>query len=169
VTSSSAVTGSTSLDDAAALLERVATDVFATMVGSALAARPVISTGTTSQPQISATVAFGGSWCGFVSILTSHDAARRITACLLQADVTDVDHQVRDAIGELANVIAGAFRMRMASGANSWTITIPVVTTGASLSIQPPAGAFHTVSHMAFHHLTFDVHLVVMSRSERVP
>ncbi len=122
------------------VLGRCAGDVFATMVG-----RPLTpghsDDGGTSRPagSVVGMVGFAGSSTGLVVFSTTVDAAREITAGLL--DVGEAAgasrDDVADAIGEIANMIAGSFRTRMATDGDCWAITVPTVTMGSDFYIKP--------------------------------
>ncbi len=42
-----------------------------------------------------------------------------------------------DAVGEVTNMIAGAFRTRMAAFQDAWAISVPTVTIGSDFYIKP--------------------------------
>lgn len=147
------------------LLE-LTSDVFASMVGHDLVHVPEAAGKDANATQIVGTVAFAGSWTGYVAVATSQAAARDITAALLGADPSDVDAQVRDAVGEVVNMVAGGFRTRMVKPGDSWTITLPMVATGESVTLAHPRDAFHAVHDFRFRDQRLEVHLIVTRISE---
>src|SRR5258705_2128216 len=62
-----------------------------------------------------ATFAFAGKTSGLVAFFTKQKTAYEITAAMLGIEPAEVDGELPDAIGELANMIAGSFRTRMAA------------------------------------------------------
>ena len=147
-------------DFAVTHLHEIALEVFASMVRLPLAER---SGGDAHRypRDIVGTVAFSGSWKGYVSVVTSQQAAREITASLLEMDPAEVDGQLRDAVGEVVNMVAGSFRTRMAKPGDAWTITMPVVTTGHGLTIEAPGAAGHVTKSYLMGTEVVDIHLVV--------
>lgn len=111
-------------------LVRSALEVFATMVARTLV--PGVPTIANSRPQanVIGTVGFAGSTSGLVSFCGTRLASLEITAALLGSSIDSVAADLPDAIGELANMIAGSFRTKMSHGADRWAITMPVVTLG---------------------------------------
>ena len=111
-------------------------EVFDTMVFRRLAPREA-TWGWLTQPksQIVGTVGFTGSSNGLVGFHATAEAARDITAAMLGGDVDEAG--VPDAIGEVTNIIAGAFRTRMAQKDDVWAITVPTVTVGTDFYIKP--------------------------------
>ena len=50
----------------------------------------------------------------------------------------EVDEEgLPDAIGEVTNMIAGAFRTRMAAFEDAWAISVPTVTVGSDFYMKP--------------------------------
>ena len=114
------------------------TDVFDTMVFRRLEARDT-SWGfeTRSAGQIVGSVGFAGSSTGLVSFHTTIAAAAEITEAMLGGPVDGASAAAVDAIGEITNMIAGAFRTRMARPGDAWAITVPTVTVGSDFYIKP--------------------------------
>ncbi len=114
-------------------------EVFDTMVG-----RPVEASGTPATPEgnswphrgphVVATVAFAGYRRGCVSIYSSIDGAQQIAGGMLGVAPTAVNGQMADAVGEVANMIAGTVRTRMADVEPAWGIGVPTVTIGSDFS-----------------------------------
>jgi chemotaxis protein CheX len=119
------------------VLVQATTDVFDTMVFRAIAPQePVWGHEMRPTSQIVGTVGFTGSSSGVVSFHASLEAARDVTSAMLgQSD--NPEDVVVDAIGEIANMIAGAFRTRMARPDDVWAITVPTLTVGSDFYIKP--------------------------------
>jgi len=57
---------------------------------------------------VTAAVSITGQWCGHVLIVTESSTARGIAAAMFALDSADVgDPEIRDAFGEMANIIGG--------------------------------------------------------------
>lgn len=149
-------------------LRGVVTDVFSTMVGQSLAPLGPTDGGPPGRAEVVGTVAFAGSWTGYVAMVTSRAAATAITAALLGADAEDLEAEVRDALGEVVNVVAGGFRTRMSKPGDAWTVSIPMVATGDGLTMAPPRDSGQVVDRYQFGAHLLEVHLVVTSMAEPV-
>ena len=114
------------------------TDVFETMIFRQLAGAGDRSWGHATRPksQIVGTVGFAGSSTGLVAFHASLAAARDITARDARHARSDEDG-LPDAVGEVTNMIAGAFRTRMAAFQDAWAISVPTVTVGSDFYIKP--------------------------------
>ena len=112
------------------------TDVFETMIFRQLQARET-TWGHAVRPksQIVGTVGFAGSSTGLVAFHLSVAAAREITTAMLGIEIDE--EGLADAVGEVTNMIAGAFRTRMAAFQDAWAISVPTVTVGSDFYIKP--------------------------------
>ena len=112
------------------------TDVFETMIFRQLQPGE-ITWGHAARPksQIVGTVGFAGSSTGLVAFHASMAAARDITSAMLGIEIDE--EGLPDAVGEVTNMIAGAFRTRMAAFQDAWAISVPTVTMGTDFFIKP--------------------------------
>ena len=78
-----------------------------------------------------ATVAFAGHRRGLVAIHSSLDAAKSIAGAMLGIAVEDLNGEVPDAMGEVANMVAGTFRNKLAAVEPPSAIAVPTVTMGS--------------------------------------
>lgn len=112
------------------------TDVFETMVFRALSAKePTWGYDVRPKAQIVGTVGFTGSSSGLVAFHATNEVAREVASAMLGGPVDD--EALPDVVGEISNMIAGAFRTRMARPDDLWAITVPTVTSGTDFSIKP--------------------------------
>ena len=103
------------------------TMVFREVTECARAERTAVQAGA----NVVATVAFAGKTSGLVAVCTTFEAANEITAAMLGIEPAAVDGELPDAMGELANMIAGSFRTRMAAiRGETWAISVPTVIVG---------------------------------------
>jgi CheY-specific phosphatase CheX len=112
------------------------TDVFETMIFRQLQPRePAWGHAIRPKSQIVGSVGFAGSSTGLVAFHLSVDAAREITRAMLGIEIDE--EGLPDAVGEVTNMIAGAFRTRMAAFQEPWAISVPTVTVGSDFYIKP--------------------------------
>ena len=78
-----------------------------------------------------ATIAFAGYRRGLVVFYSSTAAAKDIAAAMLGIPPEAVNGEVPDAIGEIANIVAGTFRNRLAAMEPTSAIATPTVTVGS--------------------------------------
>jgi chemotaxis protein CheX len=115
-----------------AFLVKSTQEVFETMLTSNAEPQAVIE-GDALRPKsnVVATVGFTGSANGLVAFYSTSTTACEITARLLGMSPDEVNGEVADAIGEVANMIAGSFRSKMVVAGSQCSITVPSVTIGS--------------------------------------
>ncbi len=115
-----------------ALLIESTREVFEMMVQRELTfGVPIEGEALRPRSNVVGTVSFAGSQSGVVVFYCTLDAANEIAGALLGMPASDVNGEMPDAIGEMSNMIAGAFRTKMADAGHPWVISIPTVTVGS--------------------------------------
>ncbi|MFN8644385.1 MAG: chemotaxis protein CheX [Candidatus Binatia bacterium] len=109
-------------------------EVFDTMLAIPLASRPPVCGPLDTPANVVATVAFAGHRKGLVVVYSSIAAARHITSAMLGIPLHEVNGEVPDAMGEIANMVAGTFRNRLAASEPPSDISVPTVTIGTDFS-----------------------------------
>jgi len=112
-------------------------EVFETMIFKQLSALPPVD-GDAARPRsnVVATVAFAGHRRGAVSFHSSLPTANLIAGAMLGQPAETINGEMPDAIGEVANMIAGSFRTRLAAVEPASAIAVPTVTIGSDFSTR---------------------------------
>lgn len=121
-------------DSLLAALTSATEEVFDTMLAVPIQSRPPVTGALEVPANVVATVAFAGHRKGLVVVYASMAGARTITSSLLGIPLHDVNGEVPDAMGEIANMVAGTFRNRLAAVEPSSDISVPTVTIGTDFS-----------------------------------
>lgn len=90
---------------------------------------------------VTSIVGITGSVVGTISVQFKKALAIKVTANMLQSEVPDLNDDVRDAIGEVGNMIAGALKTELANKGINFDISIPTVVMGPGHSIGHVPGA----------------------------
>jgi chemotaxis protein CheX len=123
------VTAKTQLIDQ---LAKATEEVFETMVFKKLTkGSPIEGDALRPRSNVVGLVGFGGSLSGLVAFYTTIDAAQEIAGSMLGMPAADVNGEMPDAIGEVTNMIAGGFRLKLAEKGETLAISIPSVTVGS--------------------------------------
>jgi chemotaxis protein CheX len=117
------------------LTRRLAEDVrevFSTMVNmeNLLHLPMQIDAMTQFENCVSAMVGFVGTYNGLVCLHAPLRQALAVTAGMLEVAVREFNDDVRDALGEVANMIAGAFKQHLSRGGGDIRLSTPSVITG---------------------------------------
>lgn len=113
-------------------LVRATEEVFETMVFRTLTTGAAID-GDALRPRANVVglVGFGGTVSGLVALYSTQEAAEEIAASMLGVPPEEVNGEMPDAIGEVTNMIAGSFRLKLAERGETLAISIPWVTVGS--------------------------------------
>jgi chemotaxis protein CheX len=107
-------------------------EVFETMVFQPLSTQaPIEGDALRSRSNVVGTVAFAGEQSGIVAFYSTTATANLIAGAMLGIAPEEINGEMPDAIGEIANMIAGTFRTKMAADGPRWAISIPTVTIGS--------------------------------------
>jgi chemotaxis protein CheX len=124
-------------------LTDLVTEIWSTMMGLEAAPSPAPDLG--GADAVTAWVDIAGAWSGSVVVELPEPHALLAASAMFGMDLGEVsDAEVADAIGELANIAAGAVKAWAPAGC---TLGLPVVAVGGSTA--RPAGATFRRSVMA--------------------
>jgi chemotaxis protein CheX len=113
-------------------LAKATEEVFETMVFKKLTkGNPIEGDALRPRSNVVGLVGFGGSLSGLVAFYSTIDAAQEIAGSMLGMPAADVNGEMPDAIGEVTNMIAGGFRLKLAEAGETLAISIPSVTIGS--------------------------------------
>ena len=90
--------------------------------------KPALKKEPVPENEISSIIGLSGDVTGCVVINLSRKLALRLASALLDEEITDIDEDCTDAIGEIANMIAGNAKTDFPSGNTS--ISVPSVVIG---------------------------------------
>ena len=113
------------------------TSVFATMLNSKLVRSNLyIKRECTAEHEISGVIGLQGSMAGTVVLRLNRPTALAAAEIMIGEPQTEVNADVKDAVGELANMVAGGAKAQL--GGLNMNLTIPTVVTG-TFAIEFPS------------------------------
>ena len=80
-------------------------------------------------------VSFTGKYHGVIALFCSKRFALKVGSTMLMTDITDFTNDVKDAVGEVSNMIAGNVKTKLAAQYGEMNLSIPIVIAGEGLSI----------------------------------
>lgn len=116
-------------------------DVFSTMVGvEDLLHLPLqVDPKTHFSDCITAMVGFAGLFNGLVSLHVPQNLALSFTSSMIGMEVSEMNEDVNDALGEIANMIAGSFKHHLSKDGHEVRLSTPSVVTGKEYVISSGA------------------------------
>jgi len=115
-------------------MECAAVEVFALMVGVRL--ELIAAPGSEARGEQTAMVGMAGALCGMITVRCSRAVAGKLASLMLGGDAASNPAMMRDALGELCNMIAGNFKSKVSNLADHCLLSIPTVITGEDYFVE---------------------------------
>jgi chemotaxis protein CheX len=120
------------------LLELSVCEVFEIMLSTQL--HPYDSPVDASVGEFTALVGLAGSLCGVLSIRCTDQAARIMAGKMLDIPPEEVENDSWDALGEIANMIAGNFKGKLSGVGNHCMLSVPTIIVGTDYEARSLTG-----------------------------
>ena len=133
------ITQSTALSEAqiAGYVTSATKDVFSTMVMMEVVDDfPLKEPVSRFKCSITGMVGFAGTYSGVISIHCPVPLALKITSNMLGIDCAEVNEDLNDAIGEIANMLGGSVKQVLSKGGLDVKLSIPTVISGEEYTIN---------------------------------
>jgi chemotaxis protein CheX len=85
---------------------------------------------------ITGMVGFAGTYSGVISIHCPVDLALKITSNMLGVDCDEINDDLNDAIGEIANMLGGNVKQVLSKGGLDVKLSIPTVISGEDYTVN---------------------------------
>ena len=116
--------------------------VFTTMVMmDVVDEEPLTESIVTFHETLTSMVGLAGSHSGILAIHCPKDLALRITSNMLGMEVTEIDDDVNDALGEIANMIGGDVKHIFSPKGADINLSIPTVIYGSDYVLESMSSA----------------------------
>jgi chemotaxis protein CheX len=83
------------------------------------------------QKDITGIVGLGGELTASIVLHFKKESALKITSNMLGTEYEDIDEDVKDAVGEVSNMIAGGVKVELAQSGINLDQSLPIVVTGS--------------------------------------
>jgi len=102
------------------------------------AGRPFLKKDSAAHGDITGIIGLTGDAVGSIALSFSSGSILRIVSNMLGEEIRDLNGDIKDAVGELTNMVSGAARKRLEAEGFSVLAAIPTVVSGRN----------HTISHV---------------------
>lgn len=119
-------------------------DVFSTMLMIDLAVAPP-GKDIAIRSNVTSMIGLGNGLRGMLSVHCPAAVAKEITGALLGMEIDDLGDDVKDAIGEIANMVAGNLKISFAGAGVDVELAIPTSVIGESFRVCGLSGATRAV------------------------
>lgn len=93
------------------------------------------------EPNLSSLIGLAGDLKGILAVHCPSAVALGITSAMLGMDVTELGEDAKDAIGEIANMVAGGLKVALAPTGKNIELAIPTTVVGQSIRTSGLSGA----------------------------
>ncbi|SHH57189.1 chemotaxis protein CheX [Desulfofustis glycolicus DSM 9705] len=133
--------------DYVTVLQEGTVEIFETMVMLPIVLQRVTehSDSTLTDARVTGMIGFGGTIKGMIGVSATADMAKIVTGSLLGMEIAHLDDDVKDAFGEIANMIAGALKSACGENGIDIDLAIPNSVVGDCLHISGLRGAKRVV------------------------
>jgi chemotaxis protein CheX len=118
------------------LLDQTVEEVFATMLGSKVSLSESSLAPSNIPITLTAVIGLAGALSGAFTLVVNEATAKRIASAMLAVEATELDGDVYDAVGEITNILAGAWKSRIVPLHAGCLLTVPTVVTGTSYDVH---------------------------------
>lgn len=124
-------------------LDESVEEVFQLMLG--LICQRAETTAERGTESVTAVVGFGGLLTGACIFSSDGVAALRMAGQMTGTELQEIDDTVKDAVGEICNMLAGAWKGKVPELAANCGLSVPAVITGGDyrLHVQAPEFQLH--------------------------
>ncbi len=117
-------------------------EVFASMIFIDIAPEILSEGGPKAiEANLSSLIGLAGDLKGILAIQCPAEVAMGITGAMLGMEVTELGEDVKDAIGEIANMVAGGLKETLTATGKNIELAIPTTVIGKSIRISGLSGA----------------------------
>ena len=109
---------------------------------------------------VTAVVGFGGLLSGACVFKSGSSAAMKIAAHMTGMEFSELDDTVKDGIGELCNMLAGAWKGKVPALAANCGLSVPAVITGRDYNLRVQAPEFRLNHTYCFDDSSFEVTII---------
>ena len=109
---------------------------------------------------VTAVVGFGGLLSGACVFRSGGTAAKKIAAHMTGMEFGEMDDTVKDGIGEICNMLAGAWKGKVPDLAANCGLSIPAVITGRDYNLHVQAPEFKLHHTYRFDDASFEVTII---------
>ena len=135
-------------------------EVFQLMLGVSCQRESAAQPLATEGESVTAVVGFGGMLSGACVFRSQGDVAMKIAAHMTGMEFTSVDDTVKDAIGEVCNMLAGAWKGKVPELAAHCGLSVPAVITGRDYNLHVQAPEFQLNHGYSFENALFSVTII---------
>jgi chemotaxis protein CheX len=139
------------------ILDQSVEEVLGLMLGVPVSVAADVSGADYDVMTLTAVIGLAGALSGAYTVLVRAEAAMQMTACMVGMEVTSVDETVLDGLGEITNMLAGAWKSKISGLNAACLLSVPTVVTGTQYEVHKRTSAFRLTRSYRFNDYFFTV------------
>jgi chemotaxis protein CheX len=141
------------------LLDQTVEEVLGLMMGVPVTVTESPVTPSNLPITLSAVIGLAGALSGAFSVVVNESTAKQITACMMGMEITVLDETVYDGLGEITNILAGAWKKKIPELSAACLLSVPTVVTGTQYDIHRKTSTFRLTRSYSFNDSAFTISL----------
>lgn len=142
-------------------LDDAVDEVFRLMMGAPCL--PVEESVAEGSETITAVIGLAGAMSGACTLRCGLETALRMAECMVGTRPLELDAMVKDAIGEVCNMVAGAWKGRHSTLAGGCMLSTPAVVTGTNYQLHMQQQEFRIDRHYRFEEHSLSLSIICES------
>jgi chemotaxis protein CheX len=124
------------------LLDQTVDEVFGLMLGTPVTVSESAVDPTNVPITLTAVIGLAGALSGGYTVVVNEQTAKQIASTMLGIEISELDNDVYDALGEITNILAGAWKSKIAALHAACLLSVPTVVTGTNYDIHRKTSTF---------------------------
>ena len=138
-------------------LDHSVEEVMGLMLGVPVSVAQDTATPESDSVTLTAVIGLAGALSGAYTVLVPAEAAMQMTTGMAGIEFTTVDETVIDGLGEITNMLAGAWKSKIPSLNSACLLSVPTVVTGTQYEVHKRTSAFRLSRSYRFNDSVFIV------------
>jgi len=113
-----------------------AKEIFSSMVMMEITVQEIVDHHGTLHDTITGMIGLAGTHKGVLAVHIPYSVAMAITASFLMMDVNEINEDVHDAVGEIANMLGGNVKTMLSEKGRDINLSLPSTISGSAYSFQ---------------------------------
>ena len=114
-----------------------------------------------SHQEVSVIISFVGTISGAITLKCSGKLATEIASQMLGMDVEEGSDDMKDAIGEMLNMVVGSAKTNYSTGQDPFKMSVPTIIIGEDYTVHIKANNGEKISLLGFKCQNNDMHIEV--------
>ncbi|HEY0162929.1 MAG TPA: chemotaxis protein CheX [Edaphobacter sp.] len=142
-----------------ALIDQTVEEVIGLMVGAPVTVIESSVSPSDAPITLTAVIGLAGALSGAFNVIINESGARQITSGLMGMEITELDDTVFDGLGEITNVLAGAWKKKIPELSAACLLSVPTVVAGTRYDIHKKTSTIQIARSYGFNDSAFTIRL----------